>query len=84
MRIGADVRESWGEQLRAPDYWIVRIPLNDRGDYVELARQVGSSVLPTVVAPFVDVLARRLSSKILEQEAAVPAASAHAAVHASS
>jgi UDP-GlcNAc:undecaprenyl-phosphate/decaprenyl-phosphate GlcNAc-1-phosphate transferase len=43
---------------------VIRVPLLD-GDYVELAREVGSSVLPMAVMPFCDLLAGTLSEKLV-------------------
>jgi UDP-GlcNAc:undecaprenyl-phosphate GlcNAc-1-phosphate transferase len=56
--------------------WTVRVPLAN-GDYVVLARPFASSVLPMVVAPFVDSLREILVEKFPEiatSEAKAPAA----------
>ncbi|HYP12632.1 MAG TPA: hypothetical protein VEQ63_01805, partial [Bryobacteraceae bacterium] len=68
-RLNANGRlyESWGLHVRAPKYWTMQIPLSDNGDYIELARDFGSSVLPMVVVPFVDLLAASLSDKLKDQ-----------------
>jgi UDP-GlcNAc:undecaprenyl-phosphate/decaprenyl-phosphate GlcNAc-1-phosphate transferase len=67
MRLGADRFEKWGDHIVAPNYWHIRVPLSQHGDYVEFAREVGSYVLPTVVVPFVDLVATALSAKLIEQ-----------------
>jgi hypothetical protein len=56
--------------------WTVRVPLAN-GDHAVLARPFASSVLPMIVAPFVDSLRELLVEKFPEiaaQEAAGPAA----------
>ena len=55
--------------------WTVRVPLSN-GDYAVLSRPFASSVLPMVVAPFVDLLRQTLVEKFPESAAAEPAGSA--------
>ena len=56
--------------------WTVRVPLN-KGDYATLVRPCSSTVLPMVVAPFIDSLREILVEKFPDapsREAASPAA----------
>jgi hypothetical protein len=63
MHISGRTYEVWDPQVAAPNYWTLKIPLSDR-DYVELAREFGSPVLPMVAVPFVDLMASTLSAKL--------------------
>jgi UDP-GlcNAc:undecaprenyl-phosphate/decaprenyl-phosphate GlcNAc-1-phosphate transferase len=81
MRIGVNAYEHWPEEIHGPKFWLVRIPLNERGDYVELARQTGSQSLPMVVAPFLDLVAGALGAKANEQEFETASTQAPTAVH---
>jgi UDP-GlcNAc:undecaprenyl-phosphate GlcNAc-1-phosphate transferase len=66
MKVGSDRFDKWSEHITGPNYWHIRIPLSEHGDYVEFAREVGSFVLPMVVVPFVDLVATALSAKLIE------------------
>jgi UDP-GlcNAc:undecaprenyl-phosphate GlcNAc-1-phosphate transferase len=71
--IGAEMQmgnERFQQIAKKTNCWFVRIPLSAKGDYLELVREVGSPVLPAVVAPFVDLLATSLSQKLLQQQKA--------------
>jgi hypothetical protein len=72
MQIGNE-RFEYGEHQRK-HCWFLRIPLSHTGDYIELVREVGSPVLPAVVAPFVDLIATSLSNKLVYQKAAAASA----------
>jgi UDP-GlcNAc:undecaprenyl-phosphate GlcNAc-1-phosphate transferase len=63
LNAGGKLYESWDKHPDAPAYWTIYIPLSDR-DFIELAREFGSPVLPMVVVPFVEVLAAALSAKL--------------------
>ena len=63
LHVGGRTFESWDPQVSAPNYWMLKIPLSNR-DYVELAREFGSPVLPMVAVPFVDLMAATLSGKL--------------------
>jgi UDP-GlcNAc:undecaprenyl-phosphate GlcNAc-1-phosphate transferase len=63
MHVGGRTYENWDPQVSAPNYWTLKIPLSER-DYVELAREFGSPVLPMVAVPFVDLMASTLSAKL--------------------
>lgn len=65
MELQGVLYESWDASVVAPQYWLLRIPVSEN-DYVELAREFGSPVLPMVTVPFVDVLAASLSFKLKE------------------
>ena len=57
--------------------WTLRVPLSN-GDYAVLSRPFASTMLPMVVAPFVDLLRQTLVEKFPESadvEAAGPAVS---------
>ena len=69
MRAAGSFYENWGPEIVSPRFWTMRIPISDR-DYIELARSIGSPVLPMTVVPFVEVLAGALSAKLQETEAA--------------
>jgi len=71
--------ESWERHVSTPRYWTMHIPLSDR-DYIELAREFGSPVLPMVVVPFVDLLAATLSVKLQDQAQADPLAAGNTPV----
>ena len=74
MHTGGVLYEHWSIPADRPGYWIVRVPLTTDGDYVELARPVGSPVLPMAVAPFLDVLAGAFSARVAEAPAPSKAA----------
>jgi UDP-GlcNAc:undecaprenyl-phosphate/decaprenyl-phosphate GlcNAc-1-phosphate transferase len=80
MRLGGMVFENWSASLDSPPYWLMRIPLSTRGDYLEFARELNSPVLPMVVVPFIDLVSALLpaaleaSSELQDQATiAVPA-----------
>jgi UDP-GlcNAc:undecaprenyl-phosphate GlcNAc-1-phosphate transferase len=73
--LAGEIFEYSSDDSAAPG-WTVRVPLAN-GDYVVLARPFASSVLPMVVAPFVDSLREILVEKFPEiatSEAKAPAA----------
>jgi hypothetical protein len=51
----------------------MRAPLSEH-EYIEVAREFGSSVVPMVMVPFIELLVEALSDKLKNQES--PAASA--------
>jgi hypothetical protein len=58
-----------------PECWAIRVPLS-RVDYVDFVRQSGVGGLPSVVAPFVELVRRTLQRKLAELElAAAPSSS---------
>ena len=58
-----------------PECWAIRVPLS-RADYVDFVRQSNVSGLPSVMAPFVELVRRTLQRKLAELElAAAPASS---------
>lgn len=63
MSIGGIAYEDWELRHSEQNYWVIRIPLPAR-DYLELAREFNSPVLPMALAPFVDMLGSALSSKL--------------------
>jgi len=63
LQAGHKLYEHWEPHVRAPRYWTMHIPLSER-DYIELAREFESPVLPMVVVPFVDLLAAALSDRL--------------------
>jgi hypothetical protein len=69
--IGPERMETWNDHIPPSACWRLHVPLSDRGDYVEFAREVGSMVLPTVVVPFVDLVATTLSAKLVEPSATI-------------
>jgi UDP-GlcNAc:undecaprenyl-phosphate GlcNAc-1-phosphate transferase len=72
MEAGGRYYEQWSASVNGPGYWTVRVPLGEDGDFVELARAVGSPVLPMAVAPFLDVLAGAFSSRMMAEEQPAP------------
>jgi UDP-GlcNAc:undecaprenyl-phosphate/decaprenyl-phosphate GlcNAc-1-phosphate transferase len=80
LSLGGETYEYFSE---APEVagWTLRVPLSHR-DYVVLSRPFASSVLPMIVAPFVDVLRQTLVEKFPEStpEAAGLCASPETAV----
>ncbi len=65
MRVGGMLFEDWDAAVTGPGFWMINISLSDE-DSIELARPLGSTVLPSVVAPFIDCLAAALTARIEE------------------
>jgi len=80
MQAGSAVYESWNDSIHPPRYWLIQVPLSTRGDYLELAREIGSPVLPMVVAPFVDLAATILAARLEEYRLAESASEASVAM----
>jgi UDP-GlcNAc:undecaprenyl-phosphate/decaprenyl-phosphate GlcNAc-1-phosphate transferase len=75
LRLAGEVFEHSSDETDAAN-WTAHVPLAN-GDYVQLARAFGSSALPMVVAPFVDLLRQTLVEKFPEVatgQAGAPAA----------
>ena len=64
---------SWDGEFDGPRFWTMRAPLSEH-EYIEVAREFGSSVVPMVMVPFIELLVEALSDKLKNQES--PAASA--------
>jgi UDP-GlcNAc:undecaprenyl-phosphate GlcNAc-1-phosphate transferase len=76
LRLAGEVYEYSIEEAEASG-WTLRVPLSN-GDYAVLSRPFASTLLPMVVAPFVDLLRQTLVEKFPESadvEAAGPAVS---------
>ena len=82
MQAGDVIYESWGPEIFGPEYWTMRIPISS-DSYLEFARELHSSVLPTAVVPFIDRLASALSSQLQEPSVAVSLAKTPVALQAS-
>ena len=64
LHAGGTVYEKWDMHIHAPNYWTLHLPISNTGEYIELAREYGSTVLPMVVVPFVELLTAALSDKL--------------------
>jgi UDP-GlcNAc:undecaprenyl-phosphate/decaprenyl-phosphate GlcNAc-1-phosphate transferase len=58
--------ENWGPEIGGTRFWTIRLPLNE-DDWIEIAREFGSPVLPMVVVPFVELLAVVVTKKLKDQ-----------------
>jgi UDP-GlcNAc:undecaprenyl-phosphate/decaprenyl-phosphate GlcNAc-1-phosphate transferase len=65
---GGRLYEHWGAEINGEQFWTMRVPLNDT-DWIELAREFGSPVLPMVIVPFVELLAVTVAKKLKDQSA---------------
>ena len=72
MYVNGRLYESWPEEVQSPRYWSMQIPLTQM-DFIELTREIGSSVLPTTVVPFVELLAASFSARLNERPLPVEA-----------
>lgn len=68
VRINAAGRifESWPEEMEPTQFWTMRLPVGTFG-YIELARELGSPVLPGSAAPFAELLAEGVASCLQRQ-----------------
>jgi UDP-GlcNAc:undecaprenyl-phosphate/decaprenyl-phosphate GlcNAc-1-phosphate transferase len=62
-------------------FWTMHLPLNSH-DYIELTREFGSPVLPTVVVPFAELVASTLAEKLNGEDMSALSTQAAAAVRA--
>jgi len=68
LSLGGEIYDYCGDDPETPA-WTLRIPLSNR-DYAVLSRPFASSVLPMMVAPFVDLLRQTLAEKFPESATA--------------
>jgi UDP-GlcNAc:undecaprenyl-phosphate GlcNAc-1-phosphate transferase len=76
MQIDGVHYERWSDHVRPPRYWSMRVEFSNQGDYLELARELGSPILPMVAVPFIELIASVLNAKIERQGALRSAADA--------
>ena len=74
LSLGGEIFEYSSGEPELPG-WTLRVPLSN-GDYANLSRPFESTVLPMIVAPFVDVLRQTLVQKFPEVAAAANASPA--------
>ena len=67
--IGATVLREWPEEVTGPSYWTIHLPINDTC-YIELARPIGSSVLPSAAIPFAELLVEGVAGVLNRAQAA--------------
>lgn len=73
MHVAGETYEQWDPEVRGSRFWTLRAPLSEH-EFIEVAREFGSPVVPMVMVPFVELLADSLSEKLKEQRQ--PAAAA--------
>jgi UDP-GlcNAc:undecaprenyl-phosphate GlcNAc-1-phosphate transferase len=75
LQIAGRTYECWDPEIAGPQYWTIRAPISD-SDYVEMAREYGSPVVPMAMVPFTELLVIALSEKMREFTVADNSASA--------
>jgi UDP-GlcNAc:undecaprenyl-phosphate/decaprenyl-phosphate GlcNAc-1-phosphate transferase len=65
LKIAGKTFEHWDDSVTGPRFWTMRAPISDH-EYVEMAREYGSPVVPMVMVPFVELLVASLSDKLRE------------------
>jgi UDP-GlcNAc:undecaprenyl-phosphate/decaprenyl-phosphate GlcNAc-1-phosphate transferase len=79
LQIAGRTYECWEPAIAGPQYWTIRAPISDN-DYVEMAREYGSPVVPMAMVPFTELLVVALSEKMREFAVAESNASASPAI----
>jgi UDP-GlcNAc:undecaprenyl-phosphate/decaprenyl-phosphate GlcNAc-1-phosphate transferase len=53
----------WEPHVGPPGFWTVRVPLTER-DFVEVAREFDSPVMPLAMVPFIDAMRQALAERL--------------------